>query len=143
MTLAAYNRKQIEYKLDISAGEVPLWGVGRENTSTNRSHPQFIASVYELEKAVSSVVGGCTIIPMRGAWCDVKRANLENYNGIQVGTEYGIQLQVKCELHKEDKLEEAIKQGIQAMRDKGLDIVWVCGTKETVNAFNFNMEEQG
>lgn len=127
MTLAAYNRQQIEYRLDISAGEnITLY------TDKRTMH---------LLKSVSAIVGGCTIIPMQGAWCDVERANLEDYAGIRVGIENGIQLQVKCELHKEDKLEEAIKNGIQAMRDAGLDINWVCGIKETVNAFNFNMAE--
>lgn len=134
--LIKHQRPQIEYTLDISSSVKDLWWIQDNNLKLD-------GSVYELEKRISAVVGGCTLLPMRGAWADVERANLDTYEGIGFGSERGIQLQVKCELGKEERLEYAILEGLKVLNTHGFNVDWVCGKKEQVNAFNFSMKEQG
>jgi hypothetical protein len=127
--LKANTRQQIEYKLDISLGN---------GVTFKQVHLDVLA------KAISKVVGGATFLPMKGVWCEgLSQANKNSYADLKTVYENGLQVQVKCEIAKEKRLEKAFKDSLAELNSvHGLEIDWVCGTKEVVNGFNFSMKAQ-
>jgi len=131
--IKTHERKQVMYSLD----------VGSDNNSFSSHHPamKFIA------EQVSKVVGGCTLVDCIGYWADVERADRESYEDVGVGVESNVQLQVKAEVSKEDKIEETIVNAFVAASKlhPELDINWVCGSKVTKEgltvSFNFSIDE--
>lgn len=131
--MRVYTRNQVMYSLDVSSGDDVFC----------KSHP---AMRYVAQK-VSKVVGGCTLIDTYGYWADVDKADKDDYTNYSLGCENGVQLQVKAEVDKQEKIEETIVKAFVEAADKyeDLELNWVCGhqvlSDGTTVSFNFSIEE--
>ena len=131
--MKVYTRKQVMYSIDIG--------------SSNNDFHAASRFMRHVAKQVSYVTGGCTLVNSLGYWADVERADREDYSDVAIGTENNVQLQVKAEVEKEEKLERTIVESVVEAADMypELEINWVCGHKVladgTTVAFNFSVEE--
>lgn len=126
------TRPQVMYSVDI----------GSDNSTFSKKHK----AVAIIASAVSEVTGGCTVIDGIGYWAAVERADKSSYTEYTIGRENNVQLQVKCEVEKEERLEEVlVKSTVKAAHSfPELGINWVCGHKVTRNgttvAFNYSVK---
>lgn len=131
--MKVHTRKQVMYSLDVAS----------ERFDFDSGH----RAVKLVAEVVSKITGGCTLIDSTGYWADVERADKESYDEYAIGVENNVQLQVKCEVNKEKKLEKAIVDAfvIAGMKHPELKLNWVCGHKVTADgstiAFNFSIKE--
>ena len=126
-------RKQVMFHLDIASS--------KKGFNSSHQFMQYVAG------EVSKVVGGCTLIDSVGYWADVEQADRDSYNDVAIGVENNVQLQVKGEVDKEDRLTKAIVNSVTKASNMwpSLGVNWVCGLKITsagnTVAFNFSVRE--
>tara|TARA_A200000113_G_scaffold226000_1_gene249349 strand:- start:29261 stop:29644 length:384 start_codon:yes stop_codon:yes gene_type:complete len=93
-----------------------------------------------LAQTVSKVCGGCATFRTDGWWCEDGASHSDEFTG-QLHKEITINLEVSCELPKENRTYEAIQQACKFLLNNNLDIEWVHVSRSEFTGMHFNVKE--
>ena len=125
------SRKQIKLHAQIGFTERELLESGFDNLRQAETL---------LAREVSVVCGGCATSLSTGWWREDGASHTPNFVG-ELHQEITINLDVSCEVPKEQRTIDSIKQACKFLKDKNLNIKWVHLSKQEFEGLHFEVEE--